>query len=91
MDFNAKDTAAVLLWTLGIIGMMLWMHFDRPKAMIVIEPGLIPATCEANGWDSSECRMEMYVRFNARLEKIEKILQTRQQEAHQHSDGGGER
>lgn len=89
MDFNAKDMACAMLWALCIIGMMILLHFDRPKAIAVIEPGLIPAVCEANGWDSPECRMEMYVRINARLDRIEKILQERKMQTP--ADSGGER
>ena len=75
MDFEVKDFVAAVCWMLFIGGILLWMHFDAPKTMIVLEPGSVPAICEANGYGSPECHAEMYVRLNARLDRLERMLQ----------------
>ena len=83
--FESVTMAGAICWLLFCGVLVLWLHFDRPKAIVMANPSLFPMACEANGYDSTECRKEMYVRINARLDRIEKtlfILSQEQKEKH---------
>lgn len=85
LRFESLTLAGSICWILLCGLLALWLHFDRPKAIVVADPSLFPMACEANGYDSTECRKEMYVRINARLDRIEKavfILSQEQKEKH---------